>query len=140
MLAVVMILIVPPHWHVIELLSVTAGCPAILTTVLVPDHCIVGITGTHGIGVSTPMAADVAAATSGLLVDVHMVNEGTASSGVALSLLNDGVPLAITVGTPAASGIGAIPLLQRHIDPVFTSRPVAGGAAAAASVAVSIDS
>jgi hypothetical protein len=65
--------IAPPHvhWHVHD--EVNAGAPLICT---VGDPGVHGatVTGMHGCGVSTPNAADVAAATCGFDGVVHIPN------------------------------------------------------------------
>jgi hypothetical protein len=40
-----------------------------------------GVTGMQGMGVRTPMAAAVAAATVGLAMDVHIANGGILTTG-----------------------------------------------------------
>jgi hypothetical protein len=67
------IVITPPHaqLHMHEL--VRAGAPLIITVGEPGDHGAV-VTGMHGCGVSTPSAADVAAATCGFDSVVHIPN------------------------------------------------------------------
>lgn len=67
--------ICPPHVHIHLLLSVNAGI-FITFTMALPGAQGAGMTGTHGIGVSTPIAADVAADTVGLAIERHMPNVG----------------------------------------------------------------
>ena len=59
------------HWQV-ETLSKAGIYP--IRTVVAPGAHVAGVTGMHGIGVSTPKAAEVAEATVGLARDVHMPN------------------------------------------------------------------
>jgi len=40
------------------------------------------VTGTHGVGVKTPLAADVAEAVAGLDMEVHMANVGILTTGL----------------------------------------------------------
>jgi hypothetical protein len=61
------------HMHLEELFK--AGKPPIVA-VGEPGAQGAVVTGMHGIGVSTPIAADVAAATVGLAKDMHMPNGG----------------------------------------------------------------
>jgi hypothetical protein len=58
----------PPHVHKHLLLSVSAGMFITFTCALPGAHGAV-IAGTHGAGVNTPIAADVAEATAGLAKD-----------------------------------------------------------------------
>ena len=67
--------ICPPHVHIHLLLSVRAGM-FITFTIALPGAQGATITGTHGIGVSTPMAAEVAADTVGLAIERHMPKVG----------------------------------------------------------------
>jgi hypothetical protein len=60
--------ICPPNEHIHLLLSVNAGMFITLTCAL-PGAQGAAIAGTHGIGVSTPIAAAVAEATAGLAID-----------------------------------------------------------------------
>jgi hypothetical protein len=66
------------HWQVEE--SFSAASPAIVTEVDPGVHGAVVI-GTQGWGVSTPSAAAVAAATCGLLGDMHIPNGITFTLG-----------------------------------------------------------
>src|SRR3972149_3965887 len=61
----------PTHVHISFELLLSAGMPAIRT---VGDPGVHGavVTGIHGMGVSPPIAAAVAAATVGFAGDVHM--------------------------------------------------------------------
>lgn len=67
--------ICPPQVHIHLLLLVSAGM-FITFTIALPGAQGAGITGTHGIGVSTPIAADVAAETVGLAIERHMPKVG----------------------------------------------------------------
>ena len=67
--------IVPPYEHIHLLLSFRAACPITFTCVLPGVHGA-AITGIHGIGVNTPMAAEVAEATVGLDNDWHIPKVG----------------------------------------------------------------
>ena len=64
-------MIIPPHWHmhIEELFS--AGSPPI-STVGEPGTHGEAVAGIQGIGVSTPIAAAVAAATVGLARELHI--------------------------------------------------------------------
>lgn len=71
--------ICPPQVHIHLLLLVSAGM-FITFTIALPGAQGAGITGTHGIGVSTPIAADVAAETVGLAIERHMPKVGMFAS------------------------------------------------------------
>jgi hypothetical protein len=79
------------------------------------------VTGMHGIGVNTPNAAAVAAATCGLLGVLHMANGmmffmGTLSIIVAAAIL-----LALTVFSGVTTMLlGAAPKLHCNIAPITT--------------------
>ena len=98
------------------LLFVNAAIPPTFTCELPGDQGAV-ITGTQGIGVSTPQAADVAEATVGLAIDWHMPNVGilvTEKSVVtAISMfIHFGL-----VGTTTTNEHGDIPKLHWSIAP-----------------------
>lgn len=75
-----------------------AGMPPIVVIGAIGVHGA-GTTGTQGIGVSTPSAAAVAAATVGLDRDMHMPN-GTMLDIGAMSLI-------VATGRPSTRGLGA---------------------------------
>jgi hypothetical protein len=83
-------------------LTVTWAAPGI--------HGLV-VTGTHGTGVSTPIAAEVAAATSGFEGVPHMPNVGMLTIGANAWMLAagvsqvTGVPVGMTVSGTGAGGI-----------------------------------
>jgi hypothetical protein len=52
-----------------------------IITVGLPGTQGAAVAGTHGMGVSTPMAAEVADATVGLARLVHMLNDGMFTMG-----------------------------------------------------------
>ena len=53
----------------------------LIKTVGLPGTQGAGVTGIQGIGVKTPIAAEVALTTAGLTMDVHMPNGGTFATG-----------------------------------------------------------
>jgi putative intracellular protease/amidase len=53
-----------------------------IMVVLAPGAQGAEVTGTHGVGVRTPDAADVAAAVAGLAMDMHMMKEGMLTTGL----------------------------------------------------------
>lgn len=83
-------LITPPqqHWQVEELFS--AGRFPIMT---VGDPGFQGVvTGMHGIGVRTPSAAAVAAATIGFAIDMQTPNGGMFTNGAKSMMVAAGMP------------------------------------------------
>lgn len=101
----------PPHAHWQVDPAVRAGEPP--TSVLIAPGFQGVVTGTHGMGVSTPRAALVAAATVGLARLVHMLNGGMFTSGAQSAIVAAGRPSTSTreVGN-GASDDGAIPKLH----------------------------
>lgn len=91
--------ITPPQLHInLELFCSAGWLP--IRTVGEPGAHGAAVTGTHGIGVSTPIAAAVAAATCGLAGQLHMPNGMTLTMG-ALSMI-------VAAGAPAMThGVGS---------------------------------
>lgn len=103
--------ITPPHAHWHWAPSTRAGWPPITVVVAPLTHGVVA--GTHGMGVRTPSADAVAAATVGFASDVHMPNVGMFTSGVASTIVAAGLPSTSTrdVGS-TISDAGAAPKLH----------------------------
>lgn len=79
------------------------------------------VAGMHGIGVSTPRAAAVAAATVGLDALEHIPNVATLVIGAKSMIVAAGIPPAMTVGALlATSAHGAAPNEQLIIAPDTT--------------------
>src|ERR1700712_1843280 len=74
------------------------GTPPIIVFGAIGNHGA-GIAGTHGIGVNTPRAAAVAAATTGFAMDWHMPN------GVMLAI--GATSVMVATGRPSTRGRGA---------------------------------
>ncbi len=113
----------PPQAHMHLALLIKAG---MFITFTCPGgaHGAV-MTGTQGIGVRTPMAAEVAAATCGLAIDWHMPKGiifviGAKSMTVAISML----PHFGLSGTVTMSDDGAIPKEHWSIAPIHTKFPI----------------
>jgi hypothetical protein len=112
--------ITPPQLHMhLETLS-SAGIPAIVT-VGAPGTQGELVAGTHGIGVSTPSAAAVAAATVGLAIELQTPNGVIFTIGTWSMMLAAGGPSHNTlfVGR-TTSGAGAAPKLHVIIAPIET--------------------
>jgi len=72
-----------------------------------------GKTGTQGIGVSTPSAADVAAATVGFANDEHIPNGGTFTIGLlSMMLAATGPPVMVRFCGKTIRLLGAAPKLH----------------------------
>ena len=78
------------HWQV----ALTAGTPPIIVLGVPGVHGVV--TGTHGIGVSTPSAAAVAATTLGFDGEMHMPKGGMFAPGAMSVIVAAGRPSIIT--------------------------------------------
>ena len=77
-----------------------------------------GVTGTHGIGVSTPNAAAVADATTGLAMERHKPKGTMLSIGLLSMMLPTGGPCPSTRFTGRTfKGDGVSPMLQRNMLP-----------------------
>lgn len=114
----------PPHVHIHLALLIRDG---IFITFTIPGgaHGAV-MTGTQGIGVNTPIAADVAEATVGLANDWHM------PKGIIFVMGIMSIIFAISIfphlgrnGTVTISDDGAIPKLHCSIAPIQTKFPIA---------------
>jgi hypothetical protein len=101
---------------------VRAGIPLMVTDTAPGAHGAT-VAGTHGIGVSTPSAAEVADATTGLLTVVHMPKVGMFVSGTMSMMVAAGRLLAVTPIGVALKGAGLTPKEQVIIAPVTTSSP-----------------
>jgi hypothetical protein len=76
-----LIVITPPHVQLQVQVAVNAGIPPICVNVAPGAHGP-AMTGTHGAGVKTPIAAEVAAATAGFDGVLHMPNGGMFVIGI----------------------------------------------------------
>src|SRR4249920_2137851 len=98
----------PPQLHISfdELFSV--GMFA-MSTVGAPTTQGAVVMGTHGIGVSTPSAAAVAAATIGFAIELHMPNGGMLTIGWWSMMLAAGVVVVTRLAGRTTSELGAAP-------------------------------
>ncbi len=83
-----------------------------------------GMTGTHGIGVNTPIAAAVAAATAGLAIDMHIPKGGMFTNGLLSIILAAATPPVTLLTGRTFKVEGAIPKLHIIIAPEVTSLPI----------------
>src|SRR5580704_13648074 len=112
----------PPQIHIsCETLSSEGKLPS--STVGAPATQGAGVAGMQGIGVSTPRAAAVAAATVGLAIDVHIPKGMILTIGIWSMMFASGTILVITllVGN-TTSELGATPKLHCIIAPIQTCR------------------
>jgi hypothetical protein len=79
------------------------------------------VTGTQGIGVSTPMAAAVAAATVGLAIDMHMPNGGILVIGTQSMIVAAGVVASVLLTGSTFKTEGAMPKVHIIIAPAVTN-------------------
>jgi len=102
-----------------QLLS-RAGIEPTMTVVL-PGAQGALVTGTHGIGVSTPIAAEVADATVGFASDIQVPNVGTFTNGLLSMIVATGM---FTMTPPVGRivrGAGAAPNEHFIIAPPVAS-------------------
>jgi hypothetical protein len=103
--------------HVHSLVS--AGIPPTITLGQ-PGIQGADVIGTHGIGVSTPRAAAVALATSGLAMDIHIPKVGMFVIGTKSLMLPAGIPAALTICGVGMNAAGAAPNVQAIMAPETT--------------------
>ncbi|GHT88314.1 hypothetical protein FACS1894113_0460 [Alphaproteobacteria bacterium] len=110
----------PPKAH-IHIFPFMTTAPVASSTVGLVDTQGDAITGTHGIGVKTPSAAAVAAATAGLAGHEHIPKHAILSIGTKLVMLATGKLQARTLFKGRMlSGPGATPNEHLHTAP-FTA-------------------
>jgi len=96
-----------------------AGMPPIMQ---VGEPGVQGIvTGMQGMGVRTPRAAAVAAATVGFAMDIHMPKGGMLTIGAQSMMVAAGAPAMVLLIGRTFSVEGAIPKVHIIIAPVVTS-------------------
>jgi hypothetical protein len=103
---------VPPHMHWQVESWLRAGTPEMVTATD-PGAQGAAVAGTHGIGVRTPRAADVAEATSGLASDEHIPKVGMLTIGAESVMVATGIEAAITMCGSGLRAAGATP--KSHI-------------------------
>ena len=86
-----------------------------------------GVTGTHGMGVSTPNAAAVADATTGFAIDLHRPKGTMFTIGLLSRMLPAGGPCAMTrlMGS-TFRGEGVSPMLHLSIEPLTRGLDTSG--------------
>src|SRR4051812_40374475 len=101
----------PPQLHIHLEVLFKAGGPPILHPIEPGTQGTV--TGMQGMGVKTPSAAAVAAATVGLAIDVHMPNGGMLVMGIQSMIVAAGAPAFVLLTGNTFSADGARP--KEHI-------------------------
>jgi hypothetical protein len=71
-----------------------------------------GVTGVHGIGVKTPKAAAVAAATAGFAGDEHIPKGRMFTNGLLSMMFASGVPVSVRFCGSTTNALGATPKLH----------------------------
>src|SRR5262245_12173918 len=115
--------IMPPNAHVSLQLESSAGMLPINTVGTPGAHGPAG-TGVQGIGVNTPSAAAVAAATAGFAKLEHMPNGITLRNGTLSAMLAAGAPANTRLTGNTTSEPGAIPMVHIVVAPALTIRPM----------------
>ncbi len=92
-----------------------------ISTVGDPGTQGAGNTGTQGMGVNTPSAAAVAAATGGLALLVHLPKVARLTMGLFSIIFAAGVPQRTRLVGNTVSGHGAMPNEHMQREPVVTS-------------------
>ncbi len=108
---------IPPQLHISLQLLLTAGMLPI-RTVGEPGTQGAAVAGRHGMGVSTPSAAAVAAATMGLAIELHMPNGAMFTIGLLSMMLAAGVPVIVRL-------MGSTQHARRDAETALQSAPVA---------------
>jgi hypothetical protein len=102
----------PPQVHMQVEVLFKAGMPPIMQVAEPGVHGEV-VTGTHGIGVSTPRAAAVAEATAGLAMDIHMPKVGMFVIGMKSFMFGGGAVALVMFTGRSLRADGATP--KEHI-------------------------
>src|SRR4051794_36272686 len=125
----------PPQLHIsLQLLSRAGMLP--ISTLGHPGAQGAAVAGTHGMGVSTPMATAVAAATVGLAGDWHMPKGRMFTSGLLSMMLAAGVVASTLLAGSTISEEGATPKLHCNMAPVTTWTPMVHSLARMARIAI----
>jgi hypothetical protein len=112
--------ITPAHMHMsVEVLSSVGMLPS--RTVGAPGTQGATVAGIHGMGVSTPIAAAVAAATIGFAGDMHMANGMMLTMGMWSMMLASGTwSVRTRLMGRTTSELGAMPIVHIIIAPIQT--------------------
>lgn len=109
----------PAQAHINFEVLLSAGMLRIIT-VAEPGVHGAGITGTQGIGVNTPSAAAVAAATVGFASDWHIPKGSMLTIGLLSMMLASGTFVITWLTGNTTSELGATPKLHCNVAPMHT--------------------
>src|SRR3954465_3795018 len=109
----------PPQEHMHFEVLFSAGIPPSSTVGAPGAHG--AVTGTHGMGVSTPRAAAVAEATVGLAMDMHMPKGGMFVIGILSMMFAAGAPHIVLFAGRTTRAEGATPKEHVIMAPAVTS-------------------
>lgn len=113
------IVMTPPQAHMQVEVLFKAGMAPIMQ---VGEPGVQGaVTGMQGIGVRTPSAAAVAAATVGLAIDMHIANGGILTIGAQSMIVAAGAPAMVLFVGSTFRVEGAMPKVHIIMAPVVTS-------------------
>jgi hypothetical protein len=111
--------ITPPQEHIQVEVLLRAGMPPIMQ---VAEPGVQGaVTGMQGMGVRTPNAAAVAAATVGLAMDMHIAKGGMLTIGAQSIIVAAGVPAIVLLVGSTDRTEGAMPKEHIIMAPAVTS-------------------
>src|SRR5438046_573561 len=114
---------IPPQLHISFAESFSAGMFPI-KTVGAPTIQGAVVTGMHGMGVKTPNAAAVAAATMGFAIDWHMPNGRMLTIGLLSMMLAHGVIPITRLAGNTDNTLGATPKLHWTIPAMTACIPI----------------
>lgn len=113
--------IIPPQAQMSFEFTFTAG-RFLIKTLGFPGAQGAGILGMHGIGVSTPMAAEVAAATVGFAKDIQFPKGIMFSRGLLSAIFAAGCPpVVVILSGKTTNDEGAIPIEHIKLAPLHTN-------------------
>jgi hypothetical protein len=128
------IVITPPNTQ-LQIEGLSSVTSLVLLTVIPPGLQGLGVLGTQGIGVSTPMAAEVAEATVGLAIDMQVPKGMMFTIGLWSMMVADGWLATFTRRTGSTTSVeGAAPKLHISFAPFTTWIGIAAPSAPPTSV------
>jgi len=111
--------ITPPQLHISLEEFCKLGMPPTMT-VGAPGAQGATVTGMQGMGVSTPSAAAVAAATMGFAGQLHIPNGGILTMGLLSMMLAAGAPVITLLAGKTDKALGETPKLHCRLAPAAT--------------------
>lgn len=114
----------PPQLH-IKVLDLFRAVLFLIETVIAPGAQGAVVTGMQGIGVSTPSAAEVAAATCGFETVVHIAKDGILTIGLLSMIVAAGILDVVTMSSGSTLSVdGAVPKEHFIEAPEQTNCPI----------------